>query len=57
MDGLTETGAEYLLHLERMVDAKYFGVREALQKAFEAGKTRGRIDGIDIAKNVIERKA
>jgi hypothetical protein len=47
-----ETGAEYLLHLEVMVDAKFFGVREALQKAFAAGVTRGKIDGLEMAKGI-----
>lgn len=53
-DPHAETAAEYLLHLERMVAANYFGVREALQKAFQAGETRGAIRGIESAKEIYQ---
>lgn len=49
---LAVTGAEYLLHLERMVDGKLYGVREAVQKAFAAGVTRGKIAGLDMARGI-----
>jgi hypothetical protein len=50
---LNEDAASYILHLERMVKAGEITQREALEKAFGLGCSRGRIDGIEIAKNII----
>lgn len=49
----SKISADYLMHLECMVDAKHFAIREALQKAFAAGVTRGKIDGLEMAKGIL----
>lgn len=49
---LNEDAAAYILHLERMVLAGQITQREALERAFSLGTTRGKIDGLDIAKEI-----
>jgi hypothetical protein len=55
-DLLTDDAAGYLLHLEDMVRRESIDTREALLRAFNAGTTRGQIQGIEQAKKIIAGK-
>lgn len=52
-DFLAGDAASYLLHLEEMVRREALDTREALLRAFNAGNTRGQIDGLEKAKEII----
>lgn len=47
--------AAYLLTIQRAVEAGLMTTREALQRAFEAGRMKGRPEGIAIAQEIIGR--
>jgi hypothetical protein len=53
---LPEEAVAYLLTLERALLGGIVSTREALQRAFDAGRMRGRPDGIAIAQDIIAGK-
>ena len=45
--------ADYILHLLRQVENHGLTVKEALQRAHQHGAAGGRIEGLEIAKQII----